>query len=514
MKKIDLKLSKFLPNFKFSFKKSSSKKKKKNFSLFKKKENRVVTLIKDDMYIYENSNIYKEEIHPIRGVITSTISFKDTINISFKLSRALMEEELLIEAEKYVYEQNILDLSKEYQIIYNFQQYDEFYYVDAFAVEIDNLKSLMGKYLNDFKYIDFISFAPFSFSEFYSITNVIPKVDVFIYFSPEDSYVVGYKGGKFVFIRALDKFSILEKELNKTKEEVIELLKVKGVDKSRYDDEYTYEIIDTFFSKFFMKVNNVINYSINFFKLDKVNRIYFYSPFEINGLIESYKEFWNLSHIELKKYTILSEYDPFEYSVAFYNAKNYENENINFSIFKRPPPFYKRDSGKLLLFTLGLVTVVGLDAAYKNYQLIKISEEKMLVELQAANYKKKLKRIKMDIKVYEKKIEISKQKLSKLNKKVENIYDKIEKLYKYYNKPLFTNQYSNIVSLLKKYNLKIYEFKKKDNHFSIIVLSSQAVYDNIPMFLNDLRDYGFNNVRINLIENNSTAYKTKVMFDE
>ena len=479
-----------------------------------KKDVRVLTLINDNMYIYENKEIFKEEIHFLKGIVTSSISFKDTINISFKLSKALSEEELLIEAEKYVYNQNILDLAKEYQIIYNFQQYDDFYYVDAFAIEIDKLQNLEKKYLKTFKYIDFISFAPFSFSEFYSITKTTPLVDIFIYFNKDDAYVVGFKGGKFVFIRALDKLSILEKELNKSAEEIIELLKVKGVDKNKYDDDYTYEIVDTFFSKFFMKVNNVINYSINFFKLDKVNRIFFYAPFDINNLIENYKDFWNLSNIEFRKYNLLTDYDPFEYSVAIYNAFHYEEENLNFSIFKRPPPLFKRESGKLILLIFILSTFVGLDALYKEYKISNIEKQKLLIELQASNYKNKLEKIKQDIKMYDEKIKEAKKELSELSKQIDEIYEKIEKLYKIYNTPIFTNEYAKIVSLLRKYNLKIYEFKKINNKFSVVILSSQAVYDNIPMFLSDLKKEGFNNVRVNLIENNSTAYRTKVMFDE
>jgi len=513
MKKIKFDISKFIPKLGSKTKKSEKKDKKKS-SFFSKKTPRVVTLIGNQMYIKENNIIVKDDIHPIKGTITSTVSFKDVINVSFKLSRALLEDELLMEAEKYVYEQNILDMTKEYQIIYEFQTYEEFYYVDAFAIEVEKLKSLMGRYLNDFKYIDFISFSPFAFSEFYSITNITPKTDVFIYFGQDDSYVIGFKEGKFVFIRALDKFSILERELNKSTKEIIEILKVKGLDKNRYDDEYTYEIIDTFFSKFFMKINNVINYSINFFRLDRVNRIYFYSPFEIAGLMENYKEFWSLSNIDFRKYSVSEDYNSFEYSVAVYNSNHFEEEILNFSIFKKPPPFYKRDSGKLILLTLGLTSFIALDAAYKYYQISQINSEITLFKQRASTYKRKLKKIKFDIKMYETKIKSSKKDLEKLTKETDKIYSKIEQLYKVYNTPVFTNEYVHIISLLKKYNLKIYEFHKKSEKFSVTVLASQAVYDNIPLFLNDLRKVGFKNVSVNLIENNSTAYKTKVMFDE
>ncbi len=500
MKKFKLKIPK-IKFFKFN-----------KFLTFKKKPKRVITLIGNSMYIYENKEIFKEEISYIKGVVTSVVSFKDSINISFKLSIALDKEELLIEAEKYVYNQGILDLTKEYQIIYNFQQYEDFYYVDAFAIETDKLQILNKEYLSEFKYIDFISFAPFAFGEFYEISKISPEVDAFVYFHKNDSYIVGFKGGEFVFIRSLDKLNVLEKELNKSAEEIIELLKEKGIDKNRYDD-YTYEVIDTFFSKLFMKINNIVNYSVNFFKLDKINNIYFYAPFDMNYFAEFYKDIWNFD-VKFKKYELLTNYDPFEYSVALYNAKYYDKENLNFSVFKRPPALYKRESGKLILFIFFLILIVISDALYKEYVISKTEQKKLLIELQAQSYKNTLDKTKRQIKFYKKEIKNLKKEWNALSSKIDYIYKKIERLYILDNKPSFTNIYAKIVSVLQKNNLKIYEFKKINNEFSLIIVSSQSVYDKIPLFLIDLKREGFKNIKIHSVENNSTAYKTKVMFDE
>ncbi len=489
--------------------------KKINFKLnFSKKENRVVTLFNDYMFVYENGRVIKEEKSFTKSVISTVLNFKNVYNLSFKLSKALSEEELLVEAEKYVYSQEILDLSKEYKIIYNFQKYDEFYYVDAFAVEVENLKSLMGDYLKEFKYIDFISFSPFVFKEYYDLANITPGVDVFIYFGKEDSYIVGYNKGEFVFVRSLDKLTVLEKELNKTADEIIELLKAKGLNKDRYEDDYTYEIIDTFFSKFFMKVSNVINYSVNFFKLNKIDKMFFYAPFNIVSLQEAYEDFWSMSNIDFKKLSLNVDYDPFEYTVAFYNAKYYKNENLNFSVFLRPPPFYKRPSGNLIFLLLGGILLIGLDASYKEYKISNFEKEKLILSLHYSTYKNKLDLAKRQIKFYNKNIKLLNVKFKKLSKEADVIYENIEKLSSMYEQPLFTNQYAKIVSLLEKYNLKINEFHKTKNSFSITVLSSQQNYNKIPLFLKNLRQIGFSNINFKNIENNSTSYKTKVFFDD
>ena len=501
MKKIDFKKI----NFKFL--------KFSNIQL-SKKSNKIITFFKDYMYSYENGRVIKEDKSFEKAITTTVLSFKDTYNISFKLSKALDAEELLIEAEKYVYSQDILDLTKEYKIVYNFQKYDEFYYVDAFAVEVEKLKSLMSDDVKVFKYIDFISFSPFVFKEYYELSNITPEVDVFIYFGKDDSYIVGYNKGEFVFVRNLDKLNVLEKELNKTADEIIELLRVKGLDKNKYEDEYTYEIIDTFFSKFFMKVNNVINYSVNFFKMNKIDKIFFYAPFEIVSLEESYKDFWSMSNIEFKRLLLNIDYDPFEYTTAFYNAKYYSNENLNFSVFLRPPPLYKRPSGGLIFFVLGAVLLIALDASYKYYKISELEKNKAIASLHISSYKNRLDLLKSKTKFYNKNIKALKIKLEKLSKNVDLLYEKVNKLYSVYEKPFFTNEYEKIVNLLDKYNLKLRDFHKINHSFNITLLSSHIDYNKIPLFLKDLKKEGFSNISIKQIDNNSTSYHTKVFFDD
>ena len=496
LKKINFKLLK-LPTFKLS-----------------NKNNKVITLFKDYMYVYEKGIIVKKDKSFEKGIITSSISFKDTYNISFKLSKALDEEELLVEAEKYVYSQDILDLTKEYKIIYNFQKYDEYYYVDAFAAEVEKIESLMADDVKIFKYIDFISFSPFAFEEYYDLAKVTPEVDVFIYLGVEDAYIVGFNKGKFVFVRSIDKLKILEKELNKPLDEILKILKTKGLDKNNYEDEYVFEIIDTYFSKLSMKINNVINYSVNFFKLNKINKIFFYSPFDIFLLEENYKDFWSLSNIKFKLLTLNVDYDPFEYIVSTYNAKHYSNEYLNFSVFQRPPPIYKRPSGGLVFLVLAGVSLIVLDAAYKEHQIAHLKQEKMLLELRASSYKNKLNLVKTQIKFYN-------EELKKLNKKYENVakeanqlYNKVNQLYSIYQKPFFTNEYAKIVDLLEKYNLKVRAFHKINKSFNITILSSHINYNKIPLFLKDLKKEGFSNIYIKQIDNNSTSYHTKVFFDD
>lgn len=336
----------------------------------------VYFLTKDYMYEYVDGRVVKKELKKEKGIYTSIIYFKDIFNHTFKLPVDLTQEELIIKAEETVFNEASLDLNKEYKINYNFQKFNDYYLVDAFIVEIDKLKKEFSDILKIFKYIDFISAAPFVFETYYDIVNIQPKNDIFIYFTQKDAFIVGFKDKKFVFVKSLDKFSTLSLQTQLGENELIKILEEKGLDGSFYENEELYNQIDNFFSQFFMKVNNLINYSKNFYHIEEIDRIFFYSNIKIKNLMQTYEKFWNLSGIEFKKFELQSEYDPFEYCATMYNAKNYLNEEVNFSVFLRPPKFYKTESGKLIIFSVCIFFLIAADALYK-YHIINIQENKI-----------------------------------------------------------------------------------------------------------------------------------------
>jgi CheY-like chemotaxis protein len=118
-------------------------------------------LTKDYMYEYIDGRVVKKDLKKEKGIYTSIIYFKDIFNHTFKLAGEFDEEELIIKAEETLFNEATLDFTKEYKINYKFQKYDGYYLVDAFIVEVDKLKEEFSDILDEFKYIDFISAAPF-----------------------------------------------------------------------------------------------------------------------------------------------------------------------------------------------------------------------------------------------------------------------------------------------------------------------------------------------------------------
>ena len=475
---------------------------------------KVIYLSKNYIYINEDGRVVRKELSHEKGIVTSSIGYKHILNVTFKLPKDIEKEMLEIEAEKYVFTEGSLDYNKEYKINYIFREYDDYYNVEAFVVETEVLKKEFEKYLKIFKYIDFISAKPFVFKSYYEIINDKPKNDAFIYFSEDEAFLSCFEKGKFVFVKSITKLSALAKQLNITVEQTVELLQKNGLNSESYEDEQTYSVVESFFSQFFMKVNNLINYSISYYGLSKIERIFFYSSFEIKGLYENYVDFWNLSGIEFKKLEINSEYDPFDYTALIYNSKHYENEHENFTIFPKPKPLYKTKSGIFAILSLILLLLISGDALYK-YNLIQKQEKKiMILKSKIARKSREYKMLQLAIKKYKNKLSKLQSENSDIQKQISDIYDKILYLNDIQKKPLLSNTFADLVNTLKKYDLKIASLDKQGGHIDLIIISKFDNSSDVARLMKELYKKGYKNITSEKIENTLGVYLSKVSYDE
>jgi len=474
----------------------------------------VYLLAKDYMYEYKDGRVVKKEIKKEKGIFTSLIYFKDIFNNTFKLPVDLTKEELFIKAEEYIFNESSLDLNKEYKISFCFKKFEDYYLVDAFIVDVNILEKQFKPLLKKVEYIDFISPAFFVFEEYYNINNILPENDIFIYFTEEDAFIAGFKNKKFLFVKSLDKFSTLLTATDLKSEELIKLLKEKGLKKELYEDEHLFNQIDTFFSHFFMKVSNLINYSKNFYHIETFNYLYFYSNIEINNLFETYKPFWDLSSIIFKKFEIESEYDPFEYCATLYNAKHLNDEEINLSPFIRPPKFYKTQIGQFIIFSLFVIFLLLADAGYK-YSIINKQENKILKLQQYLKQKdRKVKLTKNYIEKYKEKIKKEKVQITNVETQINDIYAKINYLYNIKTGNSVFNEFAQVLNFTMKNGLNILTFKKDDNHLNITIQSTINNSSLIAKFLKMLLQAGYKNVSSKKIENNKNSYLTVIKYSD
>ncbi|WP_457565041.1 hypothetical protein [Caminibacter sp.] len=475
---------------------------------------KVIYLRDDYILINEDDRIIKKEYKYEKGIVTATLPYKHIININFKLSKPLEEDMLEIEAEKYLFTNGSLDYSKEYKIVYKFKDYEDFYNVEAFVVEIDVLNRVFEKHLKTFKYIDFISANPFIFESFYDISGVLPQNDLFIFLSEDEAFVSCFENGEFLFVKSLTKLSNLSKILGIESEELKNLLLQKGLDESRYEEIEIYNTVDNFFSELFMKVSHLINFSVSNYRLNGINNIYFYSPFEINKIFEKYSDFWNLSGVKFKRFTLQSEYDPFEYCAVVYNSKHYQNENENFSIYPRPVPFYKRKSGQFILFVFVVIFLIGADILYKEVKIQNQQSEISILQEKIARQKRLSDMLRIAYKNYKNKISKLKSEEISIQKEIDKINSDIAYLYNIQTSKPFCDLLAENTNLLSKNSLKLISFDKKDKHIKMIIMSRFENSSSIAKFLNGLIKSGYKNVFSKKITSDKNIYISEVSYDE
>jgi len=473
---------------------------------------KILNICKSHIYIYEDGKIVKKSFNKEKGIVTSFLLPKDIFSLTKKFPDTLSHEEIIIEMEQYIYSYPNININKEYQILYQFIERENSIIAEALLIDTEKLTEIFKPVLDKFKYIDFISPSFLSWGEYYNITKTEPLNDVFIYFSKDDAFLTAFSEGKYLFHKSLNKLLDLSEKTGLKKEDLITVLSEKGFDRSKYEDDELYTKIDSFFSEFFLKVFNLLNFSLNEYKLAKFDRIYFYSPFKINKIFEQYESYWELNSISFKPTSIDTEYDHFEYLITVFNAKNYQNDEINFSIFQKPPPFLSTSTGKFLSFIFIVFLIFISWIGYMFYEINKLNKNILFLKERYSVIKQRSIKYELLVKTYKKKINLVEKEIEKITQNINEIDSKINILYQKYKTPLFYNVFVKIVKNLKKYNLKISKLNK-NNTFYVLTIKSE--YDNtsdIAKFMNDLINDGFKNVTSKTIKNKNHKYISYVEF--
>ena len=474
---------------------------------------KIINLTNKYQYIFNNGKIVKKDLLKEKGIITSFLHPKDFLTITKRFDSHLSEEEIFLEMEKYIYSYPGVDINKEYKTIFLPVERQNNITMEAILVDTYQLEHKFENILKIYKYIDFISPSFLAWGEYYNLTKMVPKKDIFIYLNEEEAFLSAFDEGNYIFYKSLNKLSTLAKLLKKDIKEVIDLLKLKGLDVNKYEDKNEFNIIDKFFNDFFFKVFNIINISLNDYQIAEFNRIIFYSPFEINGLFEEYENYWNLNGIEFKKSVLNTEYDHLEYLITVFNAKNYKNQAINLTIFNKPPNFFTTKAGIFIsLFIISIFSVIGF-FEYKNYSLLK--EKKLINKLQKEYLWLKT-RHKQEIKLaknYKDENNQIDKKIGELNENIDKIRKKINVLYKNAKEPIFYNVLAEISKSMEKFSLKANKIYKKNKKVIIIIVSNYDNTQEVTSFMNDLINYGFKKVNSSFILNKKNIYISKVSFN-
>jgi hypothetical protein len=473
-----------------------------------------VVYLKDAIVLLQREGRGKEEYSfSKKDIITSSIDLKDVIDYVFKLPKSLSKQELGVQAEIYFYENAGLDLTKKYITYFSYKDIknnDDYQLVEAISISHDKLKEIFKNSLQKVKYIDYISLSFMAYEKFYDLYHKKAKNDAFVYLDEKQSFVTVFKNGKYVYAKSLPLIDKLLKNLNIDYDDFVKIITLKGLDRDLYEpsEEFMYEEIDRFFSEYFTNINNRFSYGRSIFHIDQIDNIYFYTPFEIPRLNDRVG-FWTLSETLFHKLPV--EQFFLEKLILKYNAEHYKDE-MNFSIFPKPPKLYKRKSFQLFFVIFLSFFIFAGDYGYRWYNNNKLQQK--IDELNNI-----IKRKKESISILKRKNKIILEKQKEYKKEIIKIKKNIE-----YNKKLLitsldylkysrvTNDLLLITKLLKNNSLKTNSIIKNDNNFSITIIATVNKREHIAMFMKDLIKAGYKNVNTLSINNVKGVYNSIVRF--
>lgn len=328
----------------------------------------------------------KNEIQPFRleksnknSFFISYIQSKDVISATVDISRNIPDSDLRDAIEIKVYDELGLDSTVEYTITYLETETNDTKnkVFNVFIIDA----ALVGAQLSEIRkkthYIDYVTTAPFLISSLYKKALLESDgTDCFVYFQKNDAFLAIYRGGEYLYSKSLH-YSLTE-----LTEKFCELIG------ERIDEEDFYKLLTTeglkstnisyqsflmqLFGELFLYINDVIVFAKRSYDIETIDKIYIGSEVGMFIGVDEYA----------KSYLGLESYE-FNFSIAINSKEWYvdqihilmaltsqvyfedRDDKLNFSTFKRPPPFRERPVGKLI----GIVAAsIILSVAYPAYQ--------------------------------------------------------------------------------------------------------------------------------------------------
>lgn len=336
-------------------------------------------------YYKSISSHLSKELEPRYSKSQYAISYlgtKSFISALISVSKNIPEDDLPDVIENKVYEDLALDMAISYKTNYieaynNVDESNRFFHV--FVVDPLTLDEDFKDVVEDIKYIDQILPAPLLLKSLYS-KEIIDDAGVhcFIYFQEGDTFLTIYNENEFVYTKSL-KYSL--KEIHQRFCELLgeqlpleiflQILSNEGL--ATTNKEYQKHLIKLF-AEVFLHISDVLTYAKRAFEIEKIDHIFIGSELSTIAGLDEYSQ----TYLAIKS----SDFD-FDYGYTtdtghvnqlhalmqlYTTMPSEQRYECNFTVFDRPPPFVRRESGKLILLTSAAL-VLGLVYPITNWSL-------------------------------------------------------------------------------------------------------------------------------------------------
>ncbi len=450
----------------------------------------------------------------------SYIQTKDVISSTIDISRGLSDEDLKDAIEVKVYDELGLEDDLEYSIFYfesNEKHDSDDRIFNVIVVDRAKLESIFEN-VKAISYIDYITTAPFLIKSLYN-KKILDNstIDCFLYFHQDDAFITIYQNGVYLFSKSI-KYSL--KMLSDTfsqnigkrvdENEFFKMLKTSGLQNE--NSLYQQQLV-RLFGEMFLYIKDVIEYAKRAYHIEEIDTIYIGSEIgNIVGIVDFCQSHINITtkklEFKISKNTHELDIDPIHtlLTLTAMDYKELPDDTLNFSIFKRPPPFNKRPSGKLIM-TVAATLVISL--TYPIYQMVnkffidkkieELNQEYQRLSLKANQLKSAFAKERKKKKEIEKKLVIKRKDLEFRSKLLKEIYSKKV------NYPMKAKILTELFEKVYKHKSQVTKIDNSDKDLIITIKSTKNKY--ITELLKELADFEKYDISTELIkkdENTST----------
>ena len=405
----------------------------------KKKQHYSVSVNSYEETYYKKTNVIERYYAPKYNKLQSSIAYLNTktfIYSQIQISRNVPDENIEEAIFNKTYDELALDETIEFKIqaIESFDHIDgDYRNYDVFVVNTNELDETFKQTLKSIKYIDLIIPAPLLLKILYT-KDIIEHsgVHCFVYIQEYSSFLVFYKDKEFLYSKTINiSLQELHEKYCKDFNEKIDYEEFKHFIQNEDFKTSTNEKVQNIIKLYtdaLKSLNELIMFARRSNELEKVDRIYIGSSFgfrsnihelaEVALGIKGYNFNFDYGFVTTEKYI-----DQLHYLMQLYiELPEYERPyKIDFSKYKSPPAFIKRDSGKII--TIGILGLIGSmiypsyywSMAYKNnIELKKLKKEYKKVHHQKNTIEtlidQKQKQLKKTVVLLEKERDIFKEK--------------------------------------------------------------------------------------------------------
>jgi len=481
-------------------------------------ENSIIFLDSEHTIVYDGKKaVLDTKIKHSELFSAATIPLKYIHSFSFKISKNVSDDELVLKTELKMYKEGGLDAEKEYSI--DFIKYDlgDEYLIEAFALAKDDFDN----YLADFPYkIDVIDFASprfLAYEALYETKKAEKSNDLYIYISDDEAFGAIYQNGKYIGHRVINSLQAISKRTGLELVKLKEYLSEKGFKRENYtlDDTIILDTIIEVFSKDIEKIVYSINHKRGLFGLSGLDYVFIdFDGHNIEGIEEFFSQYGfepTIKPLQQQAQELTPSLSVLlDYIFKLRNGADFHQ--INLTLLERKKPLIQYIGFRYILEILVVIVFLLGIGIYVSYYL-NTQEDKIF------DFNRKVKEQKKRVEALTLRMKKVKKKNSSLLKEKKALEDKIfvyETTFRII--PMIgemsikrQKMMNDILTVLKRYRLNSSSLLQKDEKsFEIMLISKSNRRSDIAKFMHDLIKMGYKNVMTQDIAYKNGIYKSKI----